>query len=138
MSTLARRTNPLSDMLDWLESETSFYPRDTTHYIRVEELEEDDAYVVRAELPGVDPDKDIAITVSGDVLTIEGHRQEEQKDKRHSEFRYGSFTRALRLPPGADPEQVSAGYADGVLEVRVPLGEVKPAVTTIPVQRSES
>lgn len=136
MTTLAMRTNPLTDILDWLESETSLPLRGTTHFIKVEDYQEDGAYVVRAELPGVDPEKNVEITVTDDVLTIQGRRQEGNKDKHHSEFRYGSFTRSLRLPPGAEADKVTAGYHDGVLEIRVPAGgDTKQAVTTVPVER---
>jgi HSP20 family molecular chaperone IbpA len=136
MSTLVRRVNPLSDMLDWLETETSMPLRGTAHYIRVEDYLEDGAYVVRAELPGMDPDKDVEISVEGDLLTIQGHRREESKDKYHSEFRYGSFTRTVRLPAGSRAEEVEATYGDGVLKVSIPMGEVAPSVTKVPVQRA--
>ena len=51
---------------------------DNESWMRVEEIHEDDTLVIRAELPGVDPDKDVEISVSDGVLHIEGHREEEQ------------------------------------------------------------
>lgn len=110
-------------------------------WMRVEEFVEDDAMVVRAELPGLDPDKDVELSVSDGMLHIHAHREEtsehKEKDSYRSEFRYGSFTRTLALPPGTKEEDISASYKDGVLEVRAPMAkETKPPVTRIPVTRS--
>ncbi len=97
---------------------------DSESWIRVEEIHEDDTLVIRAELPGVDPDKDVEISVSDGVLHIEGHREEnkEHKDERsyRSEFHYGTFSRDLALPKGVESKQVKASYHDGILEVRIP------------------
>jgi HSP20 family protein len=93
--------------------------------IRVEEYEFDKKYVIRAELPGIDPDKDVELSVSGGVLRLMVHRQKESRtsDARHyrSEFRYGSFTRLVALPVGASDDDVKATYDDGILEVRIPM-----------------
>ncbi|MDH6144308.1 MULTISPECIES: Hsp20/alpha crystallin family protein [Kitasatospora] len=94
------------------------------HMIRVEESTEEGAYVVRAELPGIDPAKDVEITVEDGTLTVKAERTEEKKDKHRSEFRYGSFQRSVRLPAGAKEEDVTASYENGVLTVKAPLGEV--------------
>ena len=95
--------------------------------IRVEELVDDKTLVVRAELPGVDPDQDIEITIDGGYLRIHAQRQEKEehkdKDSYRSEFRYGSFSRSIPLPDGVKEEDIKATYADGVLEVRAPLPE---------------
>jgi HSP20 family protein len=97
---------------------------DSERWLRVEEIHEDDTLVIRAELPGVDPDKDVEISVSDGVLHIEGRREEnkEQKDERsyRSEFHYGTFSRDLALPKGVKSDQVKASYHDGILEVRIP------------------
>jgi HSP20 family molecular chaperone IbpA len=91
--------------------------------MRVEDFQDGNEYVVRAELPGVDPDKDIDIQLLDGVLTIKAERREENKDANRSEFRYGSFSRSLTLPSGADENNVKATYKDGILEIRVPLKE---------------
>lgn len=137
MSTMAvRASNRLADMVDWLESGPSIALRDGDRFVRVEDFERDGNYVVRAELPGVDPDKDIEVTVEGEYLTIHGERHEEVREKNRSEFRYGSFSRSLRMPAGADATSVQATYRDGILEVVMPLGEEHPH-TQVPVVRSE-
>lgn len=93
--------------------------------VAVEEFTEDGTMVVRAEMPGIDPDKDVNITISDGMLHINAERSEEQeKTGRHfhrRELRYGSFARSLPLPEGVDEQQVAASYKDGMLEVRVQL-----------------
>ena len=141
MSKLATRTStPMADMLEWLESYSPFSVRGLglAPYVRVEDYMEDDTYVLRAELPGVDPDKDIELSIEHDMLTITGERREETKDKNHREFHYGSFRRTVALPTGTNPEDVKATYTDGVLEVRVPTKvEEAHEQVKIPVKRSE-
>lgn len=94
--------------------------------LRVEELDEDDTHVVRVEIPGIDPEHDLDIEVEPGRLTIRAERTAEERDETahgyRSEFRYGSFTRTLPLPSTATPEDVTATYHDGILEVRSPLG----------------
>jgi len=136
-STLARRgTSPFSDLLDWLESSPTFGFASMRSLIRVENYMDGDQYVLRAEMPGVDPDKDVDVTIEGDLLTIHGERRAEEREKNHSEFRYGSFTRTVRLPAGTKRDEVSATYDAGVLEVRIPIGRESAEATKIPVQRT--
>jgi HSP20 family protein len=97
--------------------------------IRVEAHFEDGAYVVRAELPGIDPAKDVEVTVTDDLLTIHAERSEQTKERHHSEFRYGSFTRSLRLPEGAKTDKAAASYKGGILTIRVELSETKKAAS---------
>jgi HSP20 family protein len=93
--------------------------------IRVEEEMKDDSILIRAELPGMDPDKDVEITVSDGMLRIKAERRSETKEENEgrvrSEFRYGSYTRTLPLPKGASEADVKATYKDGILEVTVPV-----------------
>lgn len=93
--------------------------------IRVEEFEKDGKFVIRAEAPGIDPDKDVELAVSEGVLRLLVHRQKEIRaaDARHyrSEFHYGSFTRLIVLPAGASEDDIKATYEGGILEVRVPM-----------------
>lgn len=106
--------------------------------IPVEEYQEDGAHVVKAELPGIDPDKDVDITVQDGVLRIRAERRQEEKsddkDFYRQEIRYGSFARNIPLPAGANEDDVQAEYRDGVLTVRLPLsGETQG--TKIPINR---
>jgi HSP20 family protein len=99
--------------------------------MRLEEFADDGHLVVRAELPGVDPEKDIAITVENGLLTISGERRSETKSEekgRHfSEMQYGSFSRTIPLPEGVSEKDVTASYRDGILEVRLTLAQPVPA-----------
>lgn len=108
--------------------------------IRVEEFEEDNQMVVRAELPGVNPDEDIEITVSDGALRIMVQRRKETKHetKRHyrSEFQYGSYTRTLPLPAGATDTDVKAKYTDGVLEVRIPMNGKQAESKKVAISRN--
>ncbi|MGO9077514.1 MAG: Hsp20/alpha crystallin family protein [Streptosporangiaceae bacterium] len=138
MSTLTRRESrgTLSDLLDWLESPFAAFRPFSAQPLRMEDYVKDGRYTVRAELPGVDPEKHVEVTVSRGILTITADRQEETEGKHHSEFRYGVFTRQITLPEGADDEHVQASYDKGILEVSVPLRQTadKEAKRHIPVR----
>ena len=125
------------DLADWLESPWSGPPPFLAGQIfRLEESIRDDRYVIRAELPGLDPENDIEVTVDGRILTIRAERRQQDNGPSHSEFRYGSLARAVRLPAGVDPADVTARYDKGVLEVSVPAVAVKPEGTRIPDRRT--
>jgi HSP20 family protein len=88
--------------------------------------EEDGAYVVHADLPGVDP-KNIDLNMENGVLTLRGERKSEVKEEKDNYHRIeritGSFYRRFTLPDTADSENISAKYTNGVLEVRIPKQE---------------
>jgi HSP20 family protein len=114
---------------------------ESERWLRVEEVHEDGTLVVRAELPGVDPEKDVDVSVSNGMLHISAKRQEREerkdKDNYRSEFRYGAFSRDLALPTAVDKDAVKATYKDGILEVRVPwASEPDGASTKVPIARS--
>lgn len=109
------------------------------HTIPIEVTSDDGQYVLKAELPGVDPDKDITITVDGDILKVSAEHEESSETKDHSEFRYGSFERAVRLPEVIDPEDVKAEYADGILAVSVAVRQPRESrARTVPVTRERA
>ncbi|MBX6354690.1 MAG: Hsp20/alpha crystallin family protein [Micromonosporaceae bacterium] len=130
MSTITRFRGGALAPFDW--SSLSWFPL-FAPAIRVEDYLEGDRYVVRAELPGIDPAKDVTISYSGGALKLEVERAESRKDRMHSEFHYGSFTRVLSLPSGAKEDTIAATYKDGILEITVQVAEPAPAVKTIPV-----
>jgi len=140
MNAVMRRStvSPLTELFDWFESGwpmVADWRRDGGHALRIEDRLEDDRYVVRAEIPGIDPDKDVEITVSDGVLTISAERREEISEKGRSEFHYGSLIRRVALPTGAVEDKVLARYQDGILEVTVPIETVQVEPRTIPVAR---
>jgi HSP20 family protein len=105
--------------------------------IRVEEYVDGETYVIRAELPGLDPNKDIELSVDDGVLHLRAERtertEEERPDGFRSEFRYGRMSRSVRLPEGASDADVTATYKDGILEVRMPAPAEAPVSTSKPI-----
>ena len=107
--------------------------------MKVEEYTDDGQLVVRAEMPGIDPDEDVEITVTDHTLHLRAERRSEteteNKQGYRSEFRYGSFARSVRLPVGATEDDVQATYTDGILEVRIPIDSEEAAAKKIPIAR---
>ena len=97
--------------------------------------EDKDAYVLHADLPGVDP-KDIEVHMENGVLTIRGERKSETKEERENYKRvervHGTFFRSFTLPDTADSDKISAKHENGVLEIRIPKQErVQPRRITV-------
>jgi HSP20 family protein len=116
-----RRSMPT--WFDWLESNFPFkspFAADE-HAIRIEEYQDGDVYTVRAEIPGVDPDRDIEIGVERGNLTLAAERAEQFVEGKRSEFHYGYLTRTIPLPEGVDEDDITADYVDGVLTVSAPV-----------------
>jgi predicted unusual protein kinase regulating ubiquinone biosynthesis (AarF/ABC1/UbiB family)/HSP20 family molecular chaperone IbpA len=127
------------DLADWLESPwTGPPPFLAGQVFRLEETIRDDRYVIRAELPGLDPENDIEVTVDGRILTICAERRQQDDGPYRSEFRYGSLTRVVRLPATVDAAEVTARYDKGVLEISIPVREVKPEGTRIPIESADT
>ncbi|MGC8470093.1 MAG: Hsp20/alpha crystallin family protein [Acetobacteraceae bacterium] len=106
----------------------------------VDVSEDDKAYVIAAELPGLD-EKDIEISVNDDLLVLKGEKRQEREEKdanyHLTERTYGTFQRSFALPANANAAAIEAHFAKGVLTVTVPKKpeaqaktrkiEVKPA-----------
>ena len=122
------------DFIEWFEEPFLTLRPYLGQPIRIEDYVEDGHYVVRAELPGLDPGQDIDVTVGSGHLKIHAERSERAEGKHRSEFRYGSFSRTIELPAGADSGDVTADYAKGILTVKVGLkGEEKEIAKKIQV-----
>ena len=110
--------------------------------IRADEFVEDGTVVMRVEMAGIDPEKDVEISLDGDVLHVTAERREEDETKERTytrrELRYGSFHRDLLVPAGTSEADVKASYKDGILEIRVPTAvQIPPApAVRIPVTNS--
>ncbi len=102
-----------------------FHDSDWRRPFKIEVCQEEGALKVRAELPGVDPEKDVEVAIVNDELVITAQKSEshEHKGRREyrSEFRYGSLTRSVPVPKGVDESKITATYKDGLLDVLVPL-----------------
>jgi HSP20 family protein len=104
----------------------------------IESFIQDSKFVVRTDLPGIDP-KDVDIKVLAGVLTIKGHREDKRETKKadffRREIRYGSFERSIPLPQGIKAEDLKATYHDGVLELTAPMPkEAAPKQVKIQVE----
>jgi HSP20 family protein len=123
MSALLRRDprTMFPDLVDWFEAPFMTLRPYLAQPIRIEDYVEDDHYVIRAELAGIDPEKDVEITAGSGYLTIRAERADKTEGKHRSEFRYGSFTRSMTLPPTANEDDITASYRDGILTISVGL-----------------
>ena len=143
MSDISRRQpgRQLSEWFDWFDSGWPSWGelwRGAVHPIRIEDKLESDRYVLRAELPGIDPESDVDVTVENGVLSVSAERQERTTEKGRSEFRYGSFRRRVTLPQGAQENAVEASYRDGILEITVPISTSGSNPRSIRVSRQDS
>ena len=105
---------------------------------RVEELVREDQYVIRAELPGLDPATDIEVTIRGRTLTIHADRGPHDDEPRRTEFRYGPVTRSVWLAARVDTQDITARYRNGILEVTIPMPAAKPEGTRIPIENADA
>ena len=107
---------------DWPQLQTRF----ESWTPAVDVHEEEDAYLITADLPGMKKD-DVQITLEDNTLTFSGERNFEETADKDSYSRlergYGKFTRTFSLPRHVNSTQVEAEFADGVLTVRVPKSE---------------
>ncbi|MBF6301342.1 Hsp20/alpha crystallin family protein [Nocardia amamiensis] len=124
-----------SDLMARLESRPLWTSLEG-HMIRVEEHLEKGRYTLRAELPGVDPAKDVDISVREGQLTIKAERTERKEEGTRSEFHYGSFYRSIPLPVGAKEDDIDASYTDGILTVTVPVAESETPAKHIEIKKT--
>jgi HSP20 family protein len=101
---------------------------------KIDVFERDSRLVTRVDLPGMKKE-DVSVEVADGYLALSGERKRETEERKESFYRsereYGSFYRAVPLPEGVKLEDVKATFADGVLEVSVPL----PARSTASVRK---
>lgn len=137
-------TSPFTDVERLFDSffsgsRTAAVGRPWSPAIDVTETEEE--IVLSADLPGLGED-DVAVEVEDGVLTVSGERRDERSDSdektgyRRVERSFGRFSRALRLPRGTDPENVTADFDRGVLEVRIAKPE-SPKAHKVAIGRGE-
>lgn len=116
----------LSRLVPGLPAFAGLRPFFDNHVLRLEDETKDGIYEVRAELPGVDPVDDVEVTVRDGAVTIKALRTRAGEPEGISEFSYGSFSRTVALPDGADEDDVTATYDRGILTVSVPLSDSEP------------
>jgi HSP20 family protein len=96
----------------------------------VDVKEDDDKYVIHADVPGVDP-KDIEVTMENGILTLRGERTSESETEKGEykriERTHGSFYRRFTLPDTADGDKIEAKTKHGVVEIVIPKSTAKKA-----------
>ena len=102
---------------------------------RMETYRKDNDYVLKVDLPGVNP-QDVHVETEGNLLTISGERKGEERGSEYRETFYGKFERQITLPQGVEADKVTANYQHGVLEIRVPL-PAQLAARKVPIQIEE-
>ncbi len=118
----------LNDARPWLTSGGEFQARGFSLALDVEE--QADAYIVRANLPGVSQDG-ISVNIHDDTLTVSAESAAENRDENSKmlirERRFGKFSRSLRFPTVVNGDAVEASFENGVLSITLPKADhVKP------------
>lgn len=143
MSTLPAKRQQRSMFPEFAElfatfpSFTGLRPAFDTRLMRLEDEMKDGHYEVRAEIPGVDPAKDIDISLRDGQLTIKAERSERNEFDGCSEFSYGSYVHTVSLPACADEDDVKATYDKGILTVSIAIDEAKLAEKHVPIASAD-
>lgn len=101
--------------------------------LRVEENVDGKTYTLRAEIPGVDPEKDVTVTYQDGALRLQIHRADVRKDKTHTEFNYGSYDRVVATRSVIDEDSIHASYQDGILEIKAKVSAPDACERAIPI-----
>jgi HSP20 family protein len=103
---------------------------ETTQPIRTERYLQGNRYVIRFELPGLNPATGLDVSIEAQVLTV--HAERVQHGTCHSEFGYGQFCSHVTLPAASDDDDIAASYEKGILEVSVGMSH-QPSVRSVKV-----
>jgi HSP20 family protein len=121
---------------DWAGSPLSTIHRQVSQpqTIPIEQYPDGTTYVIRFELPGIEPATDLEVSVQTGVLSVRAERRDETPVKHDSEFRYGTFARHVALPLGSNAQNVTAACHNGILTIRIGMEpEHQAAPQAIPV-----
>ena len=140
---LGRAYNPLLQMFEEFDRVVNQSPLALGNYAPRVDLSEDkeNLYLV-AELPGM-TESDVKVTVTDGVLSIRGEKKRKEEHESRNYYRiersHGEFVRQFNLPENLKEEEITAEFADGLLEIRIPKAEpVKPNEREIKIGRSQS
>jgi len=105
---------------------------------KVDVEETKSAYVIKAEIPGVDPDN-IQLTIENGVLTLKGEKQDKKESEKdgikRTECQYGNFMRSFSLPSNVSDSEIEAHSDHGVLTITLPKSASEESQTRIPIQK---
>ena len=128
------------DLFEWPENVFAWPKLGSTTYktqLRIEQFTEGGYLVVRAEVPGVNPEKDVQVTFTEGGVYITAERRQTVKEQYpagyFSEWRYGTMYRYVPLPKGVTEKEVKATYFNGILELRILLPKEPVGAITIPI-----
>jgi HSP20 family protein len=130
-----RDWDPLKEMaklFDWKPAKMMGWEMPEMRFPALDVEEKGDSFIVKAEIPGVDPEH-MEVELHGDQLLIRGEKKEEKEEKDeekkyyYKERSFGSFSRSVALGVELDPEDVKADYRDGVLTVTLKKAESRKA-----------
>lgn len=124
---LRRFRDEIDDLFERFFPEEGFFPTIEGGFAPpMDVVEKKDTIVVKAELPGIDPEE-IDISITGDILTVRGEKKHETKEEGEGYLRreriFGSFSRAITLPAHVKPDKCDASYDCGVLAIRLQKAE---------------
>jgi len=132
--------NPFKELDSWLNSYNQSMAASGQKGLtsdwkpRVDISENEDAFVIKAELAGV-PKDDIKVSLDNNILTISGERKSEIEDETHHRVErfYGSFSRSFSLPENIDESAIKAESKDGILKLNIPKAELQSKLKQIDI-----
>ena len=126
----------MTGISDWAGSPVSTLHRmpERPLPIPVEQYADGTGYVIRLEVPGIDPATDLTVSVETGAIIVRAERRDSAPEGCQTEFRYGHLARRIQLPLGADAADVSASYHDGILTIRLGLEAEHGAARTIDIE----
>ena len=131
----ASRATPPRSMLQRVADSTPVARlRQAGRPIRAEDYVEDGVYVIRADLPGIDPARDIDVSVRQNAVEIKAFRRDDLKRRQHAEISYGLFRRVIPLPGDADHDSLTTSYTNGVREVAIDLSGASHVAEPTPLR----
>ena len=130
--------NDVDNAFDDFFNRNLFQPNDTQISPRINVDENDNAWTISAELPGVDKN-DVKVNYQDNVLTISGEKKFEKEDKNKNYHRversYGKFSRSLNINSVILADKIDASYKDGILNITLPKAEeAKPKLIDVKVK----
>jgi len=130
--TTYRPKNNLMTLFDDFFNDDFFFPttKSNTHLIKTDIIEEDDKFIVKADMPGLKKD-DVDINIKDNILSIKAERKDESVDEKKNfikkEIFVGKVERTFSLPNNIESDKISAEMIDGQLLISIPKSEkIKP------------
>lgn len=130
----------MAKVLEWIDAwlPTEVPWRNPQFPLRMEETRQDGQVIVRVEVPGINPARDVDVVIDEGTLTVAGRRLASEQTAERSEFSYGEFTRMVTLPRDVDEESARATYRDGILTITMATTGESAVTRHVPIDSGES